>query len=144
MAGCCLKPLIRLQNLSSNAASNKNNMNTGCRVGADAAYREFVAAACEIVAVMRPISNGGQVRRSLMKFAFGAALLLSLIGPARAEPGIVIKSKLRFADAADACFANCTNQNASCKRVCPTTFSTPCLSACDSQAQTCRQSCQNR
>jgi hypothetical protein len=80
-----------------------------------------------------------------MKFAFGAALLLSLIGTALAEPGIVIKSKLRFADAAaDACFANCANQNASCKRVCPTTFSSPCLSACDSQMQTCRQSCQNR
>jgi hypothetical protein len=106
---------------------------------------EFVAAACEIVAVMTPISNGGQLRRSLMKFAFGAGLLLSLIGPALAEPGIAVKSKWRFADAAaDACFANCANENASCKRVCPTTLSTPCLSACDSQMQTCRQSCQNR
>jgi hypothetical protein len=38
MAGCCLKPVIRLNNLSSNAASNKNNMNTGRRVGAEAAY----------------------------------------------------------------------------------------------------------
>jgi hypothetical protein len=26
--------------------------------------------------------------------------------------------------------------------VCPITFSTPCVSACDSKAQTCRQSCQ--
>jgi hypothetical protein len=81
-----------------------------------------------------------------MKIAFSAAtLLLALIGTALADPGVVTKTKLRFADAAaDACFANCANESASCKRVCPTTFSTPCLSACDSQAQTCKQACQNR
>jgi hypothetical protein len=80
-----------------------------------------------------------------MKFAFSAALLLFQIGPALADPSFAVKSNLRFADAiSDACFANCANANVSCKRVCPTTFSTPCLSACDSQMQTCRQSCQRR
>jgi len=80
-----------------------------------------------------------------MKLAVGVVFLIGLIGPALADPGMAAKGKLRFADAAaDACFSSCANQNESCKRVCPTTFSTPCLSACDSQAQTCRQSCQNR
>ena len=80
-----------------------------------------------------------------MKLAFSAAFLLALIGPALADPSIALQSRLRFADATtEACFANCANENASCKRVCPITFNTPCLSACDSQMQTCRQSCQNR
>jgi hypothetical protein len=80
-----------------------------------------------------------------MKLVLGAVLLLAMIGSATADPIMAVKSKLRLADAAaDACIASCANENASCKRVCPTTFSTPCLSACDSQAQTCRQSCQNR
>jgi hypothetical protein len=80
-----------------------------------------------------------------MKFVFGAAILVSLLGTAAAGAGSIGNGKLRLADAAaDACFANCASQNESCKRVCPTTLSTPCLSACDSQAQTCRQSCQNR
>ena len=80
-----------------------------------------------------------------MRSALSVALLMALLGSAAAEPGISFKSKLRFADAAsDACFANCANENASCKRVCPTTFGAPCMSACDSQTQTCRQSCQSR
>jgi hypothetical protein len=75
-----------------------------------------------------------------MRFTLVAALLLSLAGTTG-----VSAAKLRLADAAaDACFANCANENASCKRVCPTTLSTPCLSACDSQMQTCTQSCRNR
>jgi hypothetical protein len=79
-----------------------------------------------------------------MKLA-SAALLLALIGPATADSSVVNTSKMRFADAAaDACFANCASENASCKRVCPATFSTPCLNACDSRTQTCKQSCQNR
>lgn len=73
------------------------------------------------------------------------AFLIFLIATAVAEPGVLSKRKLLFADAAsDACFANCADQNASCKRVCPTTLSTPCLSGCDFQAQICQQSCQNR
>jgi hypothetical protein len=79
-----------------------------------------------------------------MKFAFGAIFLLTLIEPSLADSVMAGKSRLRFADAtADACFANCASQNASCKQVCPTTLSTPCLGACDSQAQTCRLSCQS-
>ncbi len=78
-----------------------------------------------------------------MKFVLSTALLFSLIGVAAA--GTVGNGKIRFADAAaDACFANCSDQNASCKRVCPTTLGAPCLSACDSQAQTCRLNCQRR
>ena len=54
-------------------------------------------------------------------------------------------SRLRFADSVDAaCFANCSSQNASCKRICPATFSTPCLTACDSQYQSCTQGCQKK
>jgi hypothetical protein len=54
-------------------------------------------------------------------------------------------SRLRLAQGADAaCFANCSSQSTSCKRVCPTTFNVPCLSACDSQYQTCTQGCQKR
>jgi hypothetical protein len=78
-----------------------------------------------------------------MKLLTGAALLLALFGTAAADPAN--HGPLRFAaGSADACFANCANENASCKRVCPTTLSTPCLSACDSQMQTCRQGCLNR
>ena len=54
-------------------------------------------------------------------------------------------AKLRLADAtSQACIANCDNQNAACKRVCPATLGAPCLASCDSQAQVCRQSCQPR
>lgn len=54
-------------------------------------------------------------------------------------------AKLRLADAAaDACMSSCDNQNAACKRVCPTTLGAPCIASCDSQAQVCRQGCQPR
>ncbi len=80
-----------------------------------------------------------------MRAVLSVAFLIAWVGLAVAEPGILTRKKLLFADAAsDACFSRCADQNASCKRVCPTTFSTPCLSGCDTQAQTCRQSCQNR
>jgi len=78
-----------------------------------------------------------------MKFVFGAAILASLLGAAEAKN--VNGGKLRLADAAaDACYASCSSQNESCKRVCPVTLGAPCLSACDSQAQTCRQGCQGK
>jgi hypothetical protein len=77
-----------------------------------------------------------------MKPLLGTMLFITLIGTAMAGPSLS-KGKLRLADAAsDACVASCVSQSESCKRVCPTTFSTPCVSACDSQAQTCRQGCQ--
>jgi len=80
-----------------------------------------------------------------MRAALCVAFLMVLVGAAVAESGALSRKKLLFADAAsDACFASCADQNASCKRVCPTTLSTPCLSGCDIQAQTCRQNCQNR
>lgn len=54
-------------------------------------------------------------------------------------------AKLRLADAAtDACLSSCDNQNAACKRVCPTTLGAPCIASCDSQAQVCRQGCQSK
>jgi hypothetical protein len=72
-----------------------------------------------------------------------AAFVFCLIGTMGA--GGATTTKLRVADAAtDACFASCANTNASCKRVCPATFSTPCINSCDSQAQTCTQSCRNK
>ena len=77
-----------------------------------------------------------------MKFVFCAVLSLAFIGTAAAGQDNVSIGKLRLADAAsDACLANCASQNDSCKRVCPTTLGAPCQSACDSQAQTCRQGC---
>ena len=80
-----------------------------------------------------------------MRFALGAAFLISLFGTAAAGTSATATSKFRFADATlDSCLANCASQDASCKRVCPTTLSTPCLSSCDSQAETCKLSCQRR
>jgi hypothetical protein len=79
-----------------------------------------------------------------MKFATSAALLFALVGAAAADTN-TLGHRSRVADAtADACFSNCANANASCKRACPITFSTPCLSSCDSQMQTCREGCQRQ
>jgi hypothetical protein len=75
------------------------------------------------------------------------ALIIGFTLPQLAEASTenLSRAKLRFADAtSEACIANCDNQNAACKRVCPTTLGTPCFSSCDSQAQVCRQSCQPR
>jgi hypothetical protein len=77
-----------------------------------------------------------------MKTILAAMMVLSLASYAQAND--MRFGKYRVAASADACMANCSNQNASCKRVCPTTFSTPCLNACDSQAQTCQRGCQAR
>jgi hypothetical protein len=77
-----------------------------------------------------------------MKSVLVAAILLAFGGAGLAEGGF--KHITRVADATDACLSACANENASCRRVCPTTLSTPCLSSCDSQAQTCRMSCQRR
>jgi hypothetical protein len=80
-----------------------------------------------------------------VRAVLSVAFLMVLVGTAVAEPGVLSRKKLLLADAAsDACLARCADQNASCKRVCPTTLSTPCLSGCDIQAQTCRQNCQSR
>lgn len=80
-----------------------------------------------------------------MKLALNAAFLVAIMGTAVAEPAISFHGKFKLADAViDSCVSKCTSENASCKRTCPVTFSTPCLSACDSQAQFCRQGCQRR
>ena len=81
----------------------------------------------------------------MKRLALCTALSIVILGAAIAGPSPTSKSKLRLADAtADACIARCTNENASCKRVCPTTFGVPCLNACDTQMQTCQQACQGR
>jgi hypothetical protein len=92
--------------------------------------------------IILPASEA-EIRSVTMKSLLGAVILLALTGAGVAEAGI--KQMTRVADAAtDACMSSCEDQNASCKRVCPTTLSTPCLISCDSQAQTCRASCQRR
>jgi hypothetical protein len=74
-----------------------------------------------------------------MKLIFAMVLLLSMACDASASA--FQKGKVRIANNADTCLADCASQNASCKRVCPTTFNTPCLSSCDSQMQICSQAC---
>jgi hypothetical protein len=76
-----------------------------------------------------------------MKVTLTAVITLTLISTASAANQRA--DRLRLADAAsEACMSNCSTQASSCKRTCPTTFSTPCLTACDNQAQTCTRSCQ--
>lgn len=79
--------------------------------------------------------------RLVLALMFG----LTLPQSAQASTENFSPAKLRLADAtSQACTANCDNQNAACKRVCPTTLGAPCITSCDSQAQVCRQSCQPR
>ena len=80
-----------------------------------------------------------------MRFVLALIIGLSLPQVAQASTEGFSRVKLRLADASSqACIANCDNQNAACKRVCPTTLGAPCAAACDSQAQVCRQGCQPR
>jgi hypothetical protein len=65
-------------------------------------------------------------------------------GAAPTNAGDVRKLGQRVADGSDACLLNCSSDNASCKRTCPTTFNGSCISACDSQAQFCAQNCQRK
>ncbi|AUC99075.1 hypothetical protein QU42_25980 [Bradyrhizobium sp. UASWS1016] len=80
-----------------------------------------------------------------MKQTLGIVLLVSMaFAPALASENFS-RARLRVADAtSDACLANCATQDASCQRICPTTLRSPCVSACESQAQTCRQACQSQ
>ena len=77
-------------------------------------------------------------------FAMSAAIACVLISAAFAYDGPATMRTMRVAQSNNACLANCSYQNESCKRVCPATYNVPCLSACDSQAQTCRQGCQTK
>jgi len=54
------------------------------------------------------------------------------------------KVRWQMAQSANACLINCASQNDSCKRMCPSSYSGPCLSACDNQAQFCQQNCQRK
>lgn len=79
-----------------------------------------------------------------MKSVLVATFLIVACGTTQAADN-GIRNKFRLADGAtDACFSNCANESASCKRACPVTFNVPCLSSCDSQMQTCKASCQRK
>lgn len=80
-----------------------------------------------------------------MRVVVALIIGLSLSQFAQASTEDFSRAKLRVADAStQACIANCDNQNAACKRVCPTTLGAPCAASCDSQAQVCRQGCRPR
>lgn len=77
-----------------------------------------------------------------MRVAVIFAAILALGALALVEPAAALQPKYRVADAAsDSCRAQCSSKIEACKRVCPSTFSTPCLNSCDNQAMACRQSC---
>jgi hypothetical protein len=78
-----------------------------------------------------------------MKYMFCAALLSAVSFGALAQTGGG-GQQTSGRGAVEACLTKCSNDDASCRRVCPVTFSGPCLSSCDSRAQSCRQSCQAR
>lgn len=80
-----------------------------------------------------------------MRIVLALLILLSLARSAAADTPRFSRPNLRLADAtSDACLSRCESQNAACRRVCPTTLSTPCVMSCDSQAQTCRAACRPR
>lgn len=79
-----------------------------------------------------------------MKSTTIRVLLLILASTAVSDAGWGARAAWRVAQSANACLTNCASQNDSCKRICPTTYNGPCISACDNQAQVCRQACQGR
>jgi hypothetical protein len=79
-----------------------------------------------------------------MKIASIGSIALLFVGAISAYADSLGKPYPHIADAASACLVNCASQNDSCKRMCPATYNGPCMSACDNQAQFCRQSCQQK
>jgi hypothetical protein len=79
-----------------------------------------------------------------MKALAIALIALLFVEAAYANAGSTSRIGWRMADAASACLVNCATQNDSCKRMCPATYNGPCMSACDNQAQFCRQACQQK
>jgi hypothetical protein len=79
-----------------------------------------------------------------MRFATVGLFALLIAGATAAHAGSANESPWRVAQNANACLINCASQNDSCKRMCPSSYSGPCLSACDNQAQFCQQNCQRR
>jgi hypothetical protein len=132
---------LKLFQLTFVKATPRRNMI--CGVTAKITQNPVAASRSYQISLNCPVEvdyDKNQRAEAAMKFIFAAMVLLSTVCDAPAD--VINIEKLRVADSSDACFANCANQNASCKRVCPTTFNTPCLSACDSQLQICRQGCQ--
>ena len=80
----------------------------------------------------------------VMRFAAIGLFALLIAGVTAAHAGSVNKSPWRVAESTYACLINCASQNASCKRMCPSSYAGPCLSACDNQAQFCQQNCAGR
>ena len=78
-----------------------------------------------------------------MKSAIFVSLVV-LTAPAVAEPRPGMEKDWRVAYSASACLTTCASQSDACKRMCPTTYSGPCVSACDNQEQFCRQACQQK
>ena len=74
----------------------------------------------------------------------GLLFALLFAGAASADAGPLNKARWRVAESANVCLVNCASENDSCKRMCPPTYSVPCMSACDNQAQFCRQACQQK
>jgi hypothetical protein len=79
-----------------------------------------------------------------MKYALTFVFVVALAGAGFADTGAAKRAGFRVADATDVCIMNCSEENASCKRLCPTTFNVPCASACDNQARVCRRGCQSK
>jgi hypothetical protein len=79
-----------------------------------------------------------------MKAAAIGLLTILLIGAVSARAETLSLARWQVAQSANACLVNCASQNDSCKRMCPATYNGPCISACDNQAQFCRQSCQQK
>jgi hypothetical protein len=75
----------------------------------------------------------------MMKLLTCAMLLSAFSHPCFAQA-----SSDRSRQAVEACLAQCASSDASCRRVCPVTFSGPCLTSCDARGQACRQSCERR
>jgi hypothetical protein len=79
-----------------------------------------------------------------MKILIVAISAALFVEAATAYGGSTGRISLRLADAASACLVSCASQNDSCKRMCSATYNGPCNSACDNQAQFCRQACQQK
>jgi hypothetical protein len=79
-----------------------------------------------------------------MKCALSALLVCICFAGGLAYAKSEGRTSWRVADALNACVINCASDSDSCKRLCPATYNGPCISACDNQAQFCRQNCQRR
>jgi hypothetical protein len=79
-----------------------------------------------------------------MRFGLFGIFTLVVIGATAGRAGSASVDPWRMAQSENVCLVNCSAGNESCKRTCPSTYAGPCWSACDNQAQVCRQSCQRK